>query len=368
MNLVFSNGIYTSFLLYGVLKQNYEPQSNVEPHNIETQNNVFVLYLSKKNNILIEQNKNILNQLFNTKKSLLWQNYKTFFSFKVNKFKADIGNVSGVEEIKNIYLPINSSSVKLHKELKKVYPQSNFIFYEEGLLSYIRPVFNKHLRQLLIKYKSFFVGYDILNNYLKHFLPNACISIINKSYLLQAIDIIKVNIKISNNSTKKYCILLPQYYYISSKKKFTELVNLYKIEINNLKQLGYEIVIKEHPKTSVKISNLLQEVEVLNSDTPLIIEQLMPNLKIDLVFSVYSTSLLSLSYFFNINAISSKAMLNQRINYYSFYPTLSALLINNLFYSLNYGIINKEKKADIKDIFKSNNKLFNFFIYIKAKI
>ncbi len=332
------------------------------------QDSLFVLYTNSKNESLIQQNKNILSQLFSAESLLIWQKYKTFFGFNESKFKTDIANLSNAKQVKNIYLPINSSSVKLHKKLKKIYPKSNFFLYEEGLLSYIKPVFNKKLQKLLMAYESFFVGYDLLNNYLSHFLAKAKINIISKAHLLQAIDIVKINQPILQNTDKKYCLILPQYYYLSSKKKFAKLIELYKIEIENLKKLGYSVLIKEHPKAKQQISTLLSGVEVLNTNSPAIIEQIMPNLKINLVFSVYSTCLLSLSYFFGLNAITSKAMLKQRINYYSFYPTLSALLINNLFNSLSCGIINHKKEVKISDFFKSKSRLFNFLIYIKATI
>src|SRR5699024_7930808 len=67
-------------------------------------------------------------------------------------------------EVENILIPINSSSKRWFKGLKEYFPKSNFIFYEEGLLSYIKPILDLDLKKIISNYSCFF------NNFNKDFL------------------------------------------------------------------------------------------------------------------------------------------------------------------------------------------------------
>lgn len=342
-NLIFFNGVYTLSVVSSL-------------PNINQGNNILVAYLKNQRNSAYA-NVNYAN-LINNNTCLSWFYFKQKFGFKQNQFTQYVPNCS------NIYLPINSSTVKIYNVLKKIYPLANFIFYEEGLFSYIKPLFNKKLNYLLSLYNSYYIGYNLLNNYLNYYLAKAKVNLINKQNLLNIFSKNTVTINITPNNNKKYCLMLPQYYYQNNKRKFNQLAKLYASKINQLQNNNYVVIFKQHPKAKVNLLNYIAKytsiANVVVINNPVAAESIRFNVPISKVFSVYSTSLLSINYLYNIPAFSCLKMLKLRENLWSFYPTLTALLIK---YNINYiNCVTIDTNRDVSKIFKTKNILFNFFV------
>lgn len=344
-NLIFFNGVYTLSVVASL--------PNINSNN---SNNILVAYLKNQRGSAYA-NVNYAN-LIKHSKCLSWFYFKQTFGFKQNKFTQYVNNCS------NIYLPINSSTVKIYTVLKKIYPLANFIFYEEGLFSYIKPVFNKQLNRLLNIYTSYYIGYNVLNKYLNYYLGKAKINIINKQNLLSVFNKNTATININPSVNKKYCLMLPQYYYQNNKIKFNKLAKLYASKINQLQRNNYVVIFKQHPKAKVNLLNYIAKytniTNVVVINNPVAAESIRFNVPISSIFSVYSTSLLSINYLYNIPAFSCLKMLKLRENLWSFYPTLTALLIK---YNINYiNCVTIDTNRDVSKIFKTKNILFNFFV------
>ena len=292
-----------------------------------------------------------------------WFYFKLRYRFNKELFIKKVGN-----KYKNILLPINSSASSIYNILYKIYPNANFIFYEEGLLSYVKPVFSYTLAKIMKKHISYYIGYDILDNYLDYYLKFLNINKIDKKLLLGIFNKYRSKEIIKLDNKKKYCLFLPQYYFQRNKQKLVHLIHSYTLLFNKLIDEGYYIILKDHPKSSISIlNNIKQKVNedrliIVNSN--IIAEKLCFSRSPEILFSVYSTGLLSMSYFFGINAVSNRVLLNQRINYLSFYPTVSALLIKFFINHVKYGKIheNTNKTRSLDKIFRTNNFLFNSII------
>ncbi|MDR0484470.1 MAG: alpha-2,8-polysialyltransferase family protein [Alphaproteobacteria bacterium] len=359
--ILIANGAFSGMLLASILQDNGD-------------DNFFLGYFK---NIKPEKSEALFtffNYLIKTKKNLNFFAYKKRFSFDFQKLENDLeGN-----DISEIYLPINSSTKQIYKSFKNRYPKVNFIFYEEGLMSYVKPLLDSSLRKIMQGYKSYYIFYhEKLKNLLQNSFPSINFQTIVKDDLLKNIKVVQEELSplFNHANDYNYALVLPQYYYQNNKKKTTKVLQLYYENIKKLILNDYKIIFKDHPKAKLKYSTDLKPR--FNSDDFLLFEEVvslqnshLPNnkllemleiipvevvahkVKIDLVFSVYSTSLFTFQYLFNIKPQIDTKMLDNRINIFSLYPTLSALITKNTLIACNSN----------KKILYTNNKLLKILI------
>jgi len=313
--LLVTNGAFTTLLLSAVLAEQKKDPTN--------SNNYLLYYLKTLNPERISFQLNFANFFFNYKKHFNLLEYQRKFSFNLTLLKNELS------DIQEIYLPINSTTKKWYKLLYKIYPKASFIFYEEGLMSYIKGLYDHSLQKLLKKHSTYYLFY---NATIKHLFPKE-FKPINKQSLLNNIQQYQAHHPVLKNNyptSYKYALVLPQYYFQKHKKKYKQLEDLYIYNIKLLIKNGYHILFKDHPKSTQSYYSVLQRIcgkenfTLLKEIDNLPVEIIGNLIKISLVFSVYSTSLFTLPYLFNIPALTSYTMLSQRINTFSLYPALIA--------------------------------------------
>lgn len=340
--LLVTNGAFTTLLLSAVLAEQ-EEHSNKS-------NNYLVYYFKTLTTEKITYQLNFANFFFNYKKHFNLLAYQKKFSFNLTLLKNQL------PDIQEIYLPINSTTKKWYKLLYKIYPKANFIFYEEGLMSYIKGLYDGSLKALLKKHSAYYLFYS---STIQKLFPKE-FQAISKQSLLHNIQRYQEHHTILKNNysvSYKYALVLPQYYFQHDKTKRQKLEDLYIYHIKLLIKNGYHILFKDHPKSNQSYYPILQKTcgeknfTLLNEIDNLPIEIIGNLIKISLVFSVYSTSLFTLPYLFNIPAVTSYAMLSQRMNTFSLYPALIAEFTHQ----------------HIPDL-ESNNLKYNKLLYLYRKV
>ena len=356
--ILIANGSFSSLVLSSILKnKNNKSDSN------------FLLGYFK--NVSPEKSKelfNFFNLLIETKKNLNFFDYKNRLNFDFSKLSKDI-NTNIIDEI---YIPINSSTKKIYKLFKSQYSNASFIFYEEGLMSYIKPLLDKSLRKIMIQSENYYLFYDEkLKNLLTSSFTKIIFRTISKENFLDNIKIIQSTLSpfVELNKKNKYALVLPQYYHQGNPKKTSEIISMYAENMNTIINNGYKIIFKDHPKAKLKYSDTLRHM--FKPDDFILFEDLSKQnleiypvevvaniLKIDMIFSVYSTSLFTFKYLFNTKSYTSYKMLEDRENMWSIYPTFSALItkniINNLF----------DNKHNTNKLLYSKNKILKILILV----
>ncbi len=354
--ILIANGSFSALVLSAIFKTRFS--DNVS--------NFFLGYFKNFSDDKSQKLFDFVNLLIKTDKNLRFFDYKTKFGFNFNKLNRSI-NTTTVDEI---YIPINSSTKKIYKSFKNQYPNANFIFYEEGLMSYIKPLLDKPLRKIMEKYDSYYLFYDEkLKKLLIDSFPSIKYNTIIKEDFISKINEIQKIIPYFNylSDTKRYALVLPQYYHQGNKEKTKNLLSQYSGTIQELIKNGYIVIFKDHPKAKIKYSDILKTI--FNKDDFILFENLGLNnfnmfpvevianiFKIDLIFSVYSTSLFTFKYIYNIPTYTSTKMLNERMNVLSIYPTLSALITKNIINNLFDNSINT------KNILYTENKILKILI------
>ncbi|MFL1781200.1 hypothetical protein ABSA28_00920 [Candidatus Hepatincolaceae symbiont of Richtersius coronifer] len=384
--LIISNGPYTSIISSSIVNSFSTPLGS------KVENNYFLGYFKSISTSNHKLQYDLAKLGLDYKKLLSFNDYFKLSIFDQQQFLRSTDNSTFYE----IYLPINSTTKRWHKIFSKLYPQCNFCFYEEGLMSYIKPIFDRKLRKIMANATNYYIFYHPqLKVLLNHYCPKIKFSQISKKAILQQLNTVKtcINVKVieqysplameslemAQEEIKKNALILPQYYYHNQPRKFRITLALYKKNIGKLLAFNYRILFKDHPKTKSSFFDLLQSkpspIEV-KPDFILLqelenypIEIFANSLKPDLVFSVYSTSLWSLPYFFNIKTFTSYEMLDQRLNFLSIYPTLSCLLTKNMIKDINEALLEPKEihdnlfaKTAFNEPFKTKNIFLNCYI------
>ncbi|MCL2567596.1 MAG: alpha-2,8-polysialyltransferase family protein [Alphaproteobacteria bacterium] len=355
--ILIANGSFSSLVLASLLQGKLNAGDN----------NFFLGYFK---NTSLEKSKALFaffNYLITAQKNLNFFDYKSSFNFDFKKLDSDLGE----KDIDEIYIPINSRTKQIYKSFKKHYGTASFIFYEEGLMSYVKPLLDFSLRKIMRKNQNYYIFYhEKLRNLLLKSFPFINFQTITKDSLLESIRTIQKTLlqydnKIKLNMQKeqqgfikaphadKYVLVLPQYYFEKNAGKTKKIINMYYENIQRLITEGYTVIFKDHPKAALKYSaelkpcfspqsfllfedimirdklNLTGSNEILKILEILPVEVVAEKIKINAVFSVYSTSLFTFKHLFNIDPLTDIKMLDYRINIFSLYPTLSALLVKN---------------------------------------
>jgi hypothetical protein len=375
------NGSFSSLVLSSILKNQ---------NNRENNTNVSNFCLGYFKNVSPEKSQelfNFFNLLIDTDKNINFFAYKKNFVFDFNELSHAL-NTTSVDEI---YIPINSSTKKIHKLFMYHYPKASFIFYEEGLMSYIKPLFDKSLRKIMAKSENYYLFYDEkLKNLLSKSFPKINFKTIIKEKILENIKTVQsaitglIDLDKANNMKNlyshntyrlipseqneiKYCLVLPQYYHQGNNKKTEKIIAMYYNNMKNIIDNGYKIIFKDHPKAKLKYSDTLKNMfspenfilfeDLSNKNLEVFPVEVVANvLKIDMVFSVYSTSLFTFKHLFNIRTFTSYKMLEERENIWSIYPTFSALITKNIISNLF------DNKQNSNKLLYSENKLLKILI------
>lgn len=358
--LFISNGPYTSLILSSLIE--LLPRSSKD----------FNILLGYFKNI---DNKNkqlsILDTTFFTR-NLSLLSYNNFFKFNCKHFHSH----TNYKIFDSIYLPINSNTIKWYKIFKKLYPKAEFNLYEEGLLSYIKPIFSRKLRAIMKKTTNHYMFHNsYLKNMVSYYCPQIKFTTINKVSILNNIEKIKTKFNVIKPFFKeeyeKSVVILPQYYYQNNKKKFAVLSNNYINYIEQFIKQGYKVFFKDHPKSNSSLYNFLQSQLndnnkfILLKDEDLPIEILIDTIKPQFIFSIYSTSLFTLPYLYNISALTSLKMLEERINWFSLFPSLSCILVKKIIPNIENQPL---EYANVENCFKTNNKMLDYFINLSTKL
>lgn len=163
--LLVTNGAFTTLLLSAILAERTKGST--------TEQNYLLYYFTTLTPEKVNFQLDFANFFFNCKKDFNLLEYKKKFGFNLTPLKNQL------PDIQEIYLPINSTTKKWYKLLYKIYPNSNFVFYEEGLMSYIKGLYDNSLQRLLKKYATYYLFY---NNALKKLFLRNFKLLINNSY------------------------------------------------------------------------------------------------------------------------------------------------------------------------------------------
>jgi hypothetical protein len=360
--LVISNGPWTTLIISAILRDKLEKYDSI----------YFMGYFRNATKESLERNFGFASINIKYNKYLNIFDYKTYLGINTTKLSRDINLI----DIDEIYIPINSTTKKWFKFFNKYSPKAKFHFYEEGLMSYIKVFFDSSLRKIMINTNNHFLFYDdIIKRTINKDFPNIEFNEIISNNLKSSIESasLALECKYKVIKDKKYALILPQYYYQTNNNKLSKTIDLYRINIQKLVDSGYTILFKEHPKSRICFFNLLQPFfsnnifNKLEDITYYPIELFISKLNIDIIFSVYSTSLFTNKYLFNIKTITSSIMLNKRISFFSIYPSLTCIFTKNLINNIeneNNDLNNKNKS----DIFYTNSVLYNIYIKILRKI
>ena len=354
--LVFSNGVWTSIVVSSILQNKMSNEDN----------NFLCGYFKNSLESLREHNFSFAKSLIPYKHRINFLDYKKLFFFNAKQFKEDLYNI----EINEIYLPVNSTTCKRYKVLKKIYPSANFYFYEEGLMSYIKPLIDRKLRKIMAKTTNYYLLYKpSIHDFLKNNCKNIVFTQIDKSSLLSIIALSnsKMNLEtIEQDPNKKYALILPQYYYENKLHKLNKLIFQYKDHIESLIQEGYIVLFKDHPKAKNSFYHSLsacfseKDFILLTNSSKYPVEILINSMKIDVVFSVYSTSLFTLKYLFAKKTFTSIKMLEYRMNLLSIYPYLSCAFTMQFIDNID-TLHNKNIVARKKILYNRYYKLIKYF-------
>ena len=341
--LIFSNGVWTSIVVSSILQDKTNNEDN----------NFLCGYFKNSLETLNAHNFTFSKLLLNYKHCINFLDYKKSFYFNSKQFKKDLNNV----EINEIYLPVNSTTYNRYKILNKIYPLAKFYFYEEGLMSYIKPLIDRKLKQIMAKSVNYYLIYtSAIHDFLQNNCKNVKFTMIDKSAILSVIALANSKISLDvmyQDPNKKYALILPQYYYENKPKKLNKLILQYKEQIEYLINSGYVVLFKEHPKAKSSFYNILlpyfskEDIILLPVASKYPVEMLMSNMQIDLIFSAYSTSLFTFKYLFNKKTLTSASMLLDRMNIFSIYPYLSCAFtmqfIDNIDCNINKNIVDRKK-------------------------
>jgi hypothetical protein len=366
--LILSNGPFTSIIALSIFFTSYKKNDKT-----------FILGYFKN---ISKDKQNINQNIYETndvKIDSIYNIFDYYTSLKIISKKSL--RLDLPDKLDEIYIPINTKSYYWYKIFANI-SKAKIIFYEEGMFSYIKPIFSTKLRSVMSKSKNYYVFYnDNLKTLLLQNCPNVLFEQIEKNNLKLIIENYGKSLNIDTsylqkypNSNTKYALIVPQYYFQNKKNKYQALISDYTTIINSLIDNGYKILLKDHPKGNKKLYNLIQcpnkeeNIIELNANYP--IEVFYSQLNVNLVFSVYSTSLFTLDYLYNAKVFTSNKMLNNRISLLSIFPTLTALLakynIKKIEDMLNINQSNIIDNKDINPAILSNEK--NIILNISIKI
>lgn len=371
-NLIISNGYYTTLVAIAILKQ----------LNIDKKPKYLLGYF-KQLSTSIEESIELSKQAWNFNEVF---DYNLFYRHQFS-FEA-FGKACKKIKFCNIFIPINSSTKKWYKGLKKLYPSARFIFYEEGLLSYLKPVFDLKLKKIINQNVCF---YNNFNKSLNYLVENSFSSVgksicfIKEEFFYAAMHDIKSLLDISFSKLKlsqsKNVLFIPQYYHNNNEYLFFKKIKQYLQIISLLITNGYTVLIKDHPKDSGSIS-IEKYFRILLRDNPKVIylnhisqfpiELFINDLNVQFLFSVYSTTLFSANSIFKLPVFTSYKMLQERIKSFSFYPAVSCSLVKNavpdLMQFLNYykhdakAYYNKFTNNDSVQNYNGNQLFINYLL------
>lgn len=340
--LIISNGYYTSINAISIIKQLKINKKHID------------LFAYFKQICYVKEQLELTQKAFNINKIFYYLNYlHKNKSFNSEKFMEDSNS-----SYSYVLIPINSSTKKWVKIIKKMYPDIEIIFFSEGLLSYIKPTLDISLRKIIDKNKVFFNKYDEeVSNIIKNNFTNPYF--INNDIVKSSLSDLKKHIYVDlfgyNLESSKNVLFLPQYYHLNNLSKNHKKLKNYKNIVLNLINKGYTVLVKDHPKTDNKVYDYLYKS--IQDNSKLInltciqgypIELFIDELNVDLIFSVYSTGMLNACSLFDIPSFSSKVMLQERLKSLSLYPFASCYLIDMLF----------PKIEDFLDYYKNDAKLY----------
>ena len=223
---------------------------------------------------------------------------KHVLSFNVRKFKDSIGNVE-FDEIYSVY--IHGAANYLFNQ----YPNADLYFVEDGTATYLKmdnaEFINKRAKKIYTlnyfdKITPFVTSYEGV--------PSVQIS---KEILQDIFAFLSKNIKFQLEPKEKSIVFCAQNISISQiAMTYEDELKLYVNNIKKLLDLGYFVYFKEHPKTpNMFFGNLSQIIKHPNFATvgPYAVvpmETLVPYLKPCAVVSMFSSSLFTIPWLFNI--------------------------------------------------------------------
>ncbi len=347
--LVVSNGAFSSLLMSSVLNDRQDKNDDI----------YYLGYFKTLDKTKYSEILSFTSLLIPYKKNYHLINYTVMGNLDFTTIRDDLHE----KNISEIYLPINSSTVKMYKALKKVFINANFVLYEEGLMSYVKPILSSSVRKLVKKYPSY---YNFYTENMKSFMKKYCgnnLHAISRDKILENISIVNKNMILNLpeiNPDNNYALVLPQYYHQNDPKKTTKLVAMYRKNIDLLICSGYKIIFKEHPKAQICYSDLLKEFFnpkdfiIFDSIGTLPVELVVSKLNIKILFSVYSTSLYTLPYLFSVKSRTSYMMLKERMDIFSIYPYLSAFITRKMIFDISDLASN--------NLFKRKNIILNSYL------
>lgn len=299
----------------------------------------------------------LMNQLENSEKNIYNNYFLAYFkgiSFEnKNKHFIELGRVISIAEVfdyenfnykkeeidfDEVFIPLNSNVKKWVKMFKKINNKIRIIFYEEGLLSYVYPVFNK---KILNEGELFFLSYaSVIIKELEKFHFNIKYKIIENMFFLEVMNDYKIknNLAINLNEYKSDCkknlIFINQYYFDNNSKRLQNKIKNIKEIIDYYKKNDYKIIFKNHPKMKSSLYNsIFQYDDSVIKESFYPIELFLLNHSVDnlAMVSVYSTSSFVAKYIFGMEVKTDYKMIYNRLSFFSIYPTFSGLIFSFIF-------------------------------------
>ena len=231
-------------------------------------------------------------------KKMFKEEKKHILSFNVRKFKESIGNIE-FDEICSVY--IHGAANYLFNQ----YPKADLYFVEDGTATYLKmdnaEIINKRAK------KIFTLNYfDKIKPFVSLYEGVPCEQI-NKEILKDVFAFLSKQIKFNLEPKEKSIIFCAQNISLSQiAMTYEDELKLYISNIKKLLDLGYFVYFKEHPKTpNMFYKNLIKFIQHPNFSTlgayaVVPMETLVPYLKPCAVVSMFSSSLFTMPWLFNI--------------------------------------------------------------------
>ncbi len=276
--------------------------------NINTENYIVSIAPTIYEN-LDEHIKAVVNQLglfkdikfyfdFCLPKKMFKEEKKHILSFNVKKFKDSIGNIE-FDEIYSVY--IHGAANYLFNQ----YPKADLFFVEDGTATYLKmdnaEIINKRAKKIFTL------------NYFNKIKPFASLyegvpcEQINKEILKDVFAFLSKQIRFNIEPKQKSIIFCAQNISLSQiAMTYEDELKLYIANIKKLLNLGYFVYFKEHPKTpNMFYKNLVKFIQHPNFSTlgayaVVPMETLVPYLKPCAIVSMFSSSLFTMPWLFDI--------------------------------------------------------------------
>ncbi|MCL2567337.1 MAG: hypothetical protein FWE18_04510 [Alphaproteobacteria bacterium] len=225
-----------------------------------------------------------------------------------------------------IYITISSPSLRVYKQLAKIFTFKKVYFIEESLFSYVRFMVDKKLVKLVNKHQIYLINYDEI---LLQAIFKAGVNPKNTIFLKKQ-DLLN-NIKnFAEDHNKTAIVLIDRIRFNNPKKDF--IINEYKNYLKLLNDNGNSILLRPHPKLDSRIYNDLAEfikpfpnASINNGKMGV---EVLAVKKGSIVIAAYSTALFSLKFLYEADVFTSIKLLKDRVSFFKFnYMALSARVI-----------------------------------------